>query len=169
MDRPSSSYGGLPPSSTVLNLQLIMIRILRRRLNRLGSLRHLLLRLLRRRRRRFPYYAITVLISITHIHFPLILSGASLVVLALVSISLVFPVLLDEVCEILDGAGAGVGDWVVLAARGEELDGWEAGDLVGDVVGGGVDFGDGDLGGEGRGAGVHGGEFFVFGGQPGKK
>jgi len=58
------------------------------------------------------------------------------------------PVLLDEVGQVLDGAGAGVGDRGVLLAGGEELDGREALDLVGDVVGGCVDLGDDDLGGE---------------------
>jgi len=74
-----------------------------------------------------------------------------------VGVDLVLAVLLDEGCEILDGARARVRDWVGLCASGEELDGGEAGDLVGDVVGGRVDFGDGDLFGVGRVVEVEGG------------
>lgn len=68
-----------------------------------------------------------------------------------------FAVLLDEGREILDGARARVRDRVGFGAGGEELDGGEAGDLVGDVVGGRVDFGDGDLFGVGRVVEVEGG------------
>ena len=78
---------------------------------------------------------------------------------------MVFPVLLDESGEVFDGARAAVEDGRVLAAGGEELDGWEALDFVGDVVGCGVDFGDCYFGGEGGVFGVEGCEFFVFGGE----
>lgn len=165
----SASYGlrpsPLPLSSSdhgslTSNLQLIMIRILSGRLDGLGSFT----RLLRRRLGRLAYHAIAFLVGIAHIHIPIV--RASLV-LSFISISLVLAVLLDEVGQILDGAGARVGDGRILAAGGEELDGWEAGDLVGNIVGGGVDFGNCDFGGEGGGAGIEGGEFFIFGGQPG--
>ena len=67
-------------------------------------------------------------------------------------------VFLDELGEVLDGAITLVFDRRVLGAGGEELDGGEALDLIGDVVGRGIDFGDGD-----GGVGVEGAEFFVFG------
>ena len=63
-------------------------------------------------------------------------------ILTLVSIDLVLAILLDEGREVLDSPGAAVGEGLGLCASGEELDGWEALDLVGDVVGRGVDFGD---------------------------
>lgn len=56
---------------------------------------------------------------------------------------LVGAVLLDELQQVLDGAGAGVVNGSVLLASGEELDGGEALDLIGNVVGGGVNLGDG--------------------------
>jgi len=62
-----------------------------------------------------------------------------------VGVDLVLAVLLDEGGEVLDGARARVRDGVGLGAGGEEFDGGEAGDLVGNVVGGRVDFGDGHL------------------------
>ena len=67
---------------------------------------------------------------------------------------------LDELGQVLDGAVAAVLDGRGLGARGEELDGREALDLVRDVVGCGVDFGD-----RYGVAGVQGGEFFVLGGE----
>lgn len=79
----------------------------------------------------------------------------------LVSVNLVFAVLLDERSQVLDGAGAGVCDGLRFAASGEELDGGEALDLVGDVVGCGVHLSNGHF----AGGGIHGGELFVFGGQ----
>ena len=61
-------------------------------------------------------------------------------------------VLLDELSEVLNGAGAGVVDGSVLLAGGEELDGRETLDLIRDVVGGSVNLGDGHKLGElGRG------------------
>lgn len=78
-----------------------------------------------------------------------------------VGIDFVFAILLDELSQVFDGARAGVDDWFLFTAGGEELDGGEALDLVGNVVGCGVYFCNGYLG---RG-GVHGCEFFVFGCQ----
>ena len=78
-----------------------------------------------------------------------------------VSVVLVFAVGLDESGEVLGGAGTGVGQRLGLATGGEELDGWETGDLVRDVVGGGVDFGDDNFGV----GGVFGGELIVLGGK----
>lgn len=74
-----------------------------------------------------------------------------------VGIDFVFSVLLDEVGEILNGARAGVVDGVGFGAGREELDGGEALNLVRDVVGGCVDFGDGNLFGEGGVGSVEGG------------
>lgn len=62
-----------------------------------------------------------------------------------VGIDLPLSVLLDEVGEVLDGTGASVFNWGGLGASWEELDGWEALDLIWDVVGGGIDLGDNDL------------------------
>ena len=77
-------------------------------------------------------------------------------------------VLGDELGEVLDRAGAGVVDGGVLLAGGVEFDGGEAGDFVGDVVEGRVDFGDGDFGLVVWVGLVEGGEFFVFGGEAGE-
>jgi hypothetical protein len=60
-------------------------------------------------------------------------------------LGLVLAVLLDEVGEVLDGARALVGDGSVLSTSGEELDGGESLNLVGDIVQGSVDLGDDDL------------------------
>lgn len=68
------------------------------------------------------------------------LAGFGLV-LALVSIDLVFAIFLDEVCKILDGAGSRVENGLRFAASREELDSGEALDLIRYVVGGGIDFG----------------------------
>ena len=62
-----------------------------------------------------------------------------------VSGNLVATVLGDEGGEVLDGAGTAVLNGLTLAVGGEELDGGETLDLIGDVVGGGIDLGDGDL------------------------
>ncbi len=137
-------------------LSPIVIAIPHRRLHRLRRLTrptHNLLRHLGGRRRLLAH-------GIRIRHFRL-----SRLVLALHHIDLVFAVFLDEGGEILDGAGAAVDDGLGFGAGGEELDGWEAGDFVGNIVGGGVDFGNGNLGGVA--GGVHGGEFFVFGGKTG--
>jgi hypothetical protein len=53
--------------------------------------------------------------------------------------------LLDELGELLDCAAAGEGDWLVLLIAREELDGREALDVIGHVVGGSIDLGDSDL------------------------
>jgi hypothetical protein len=71
------------------------------------------------------------------------------VVLGGVGVNLVGAFLLDELGEILNGAVALVCDGVGLVAGDKELEGGEALDLIRNVVGGGVDLGDGDLGGGG--------------------
>ena len=80
------------------------------------------------------------------------------VVLALIGIDLVLAVFLDEGGEIFNGARAGVSQGFGLGASWEELDRWETLDLIGHIVGGGVDFGNGDFGG----GGIHGGELIVL-------
>lgn len=54
----------------------------------------------------------------------------------------------DESSKVLHSAAAAVVDGSVLGASGVELDGGEALDLFRNVVGGGVDLGDGDVVGE---------------------
>lgn len=66
-------------------------------------------------------------------------------IISYVCVNLVGTILLDEGGKVLDRAGAAVGDWRVLLASGVELDGGEALDFIRDVVGGGIDLGDGDL------------------------
>lgn len=95
------------------------------------------------------------------------LRGRLAVILAHVDVGGVLAVVLDELSEVLDGAGTGVDDGFGFAAGGEQLDGGEALDLVGDVVGRGVDFGDGDLGCESRVGAVQESELFVFWGEAG--
>jgi hypothetical protein len=63
-----------------------------------------------------------------------------------VSVDTEFSVLGDEFGEVFDGAVALVFNGFVFVVGGVEFYGWETGDFVGDVVGGGVDFGDGDGG-----------------------
>jgi hypothetical protein len=75
---------------------------------------------------------------------------------------LVAAVVADELGEGLDRASAGVLHGLVLGAGLEELDGREAGDVIGNVVEGGVDLGDGDLVGE---SGVLLGQLVVLGGE----
>lgn len=75
---------------------------------------------------------------------------------------LVAAVVADEIGQSLDGAGTVVLHGLVLGAGLEELDGGEAGDVIGDVVGGGVDLGNGHLVGE---SGVLGGELVVLGSE----
>jgi hypothetical protein len=60
-------------------------------------------------------------------------------------LDLVGAVLLNELDEVLNGAGAGVVNGGVLLASGEKLDGREALDLIGNIVGGGIDLGDSHL------------------------
>jgi hypothetical protein len=62
---------------------------------------------------------------------------------------LVAAVVTDELGKGLDGTSAAVLDRLVLGASLEELDGREARDVIGNVVGGGINLGDGDLVGEG--------------------
>lgn len=73
--------------------------------------------------------------------FLVLLRGFSLV-LALVGIDLVGTVLLYEGDEIFDSARAGVSDRLQFLASREEFDGWEALDLIWDIVGGSVNLGD---------------------------
>ena len=54
-------------------------------------------------------------------------------------------VVADESNEVFDGAGASILDGRGLGVTREELDGWEAANLVGNVIEGCVDFGDGYL------------------------
>lgn len=75
---------------------------------------------------------------------------------------LVAAVVADEVGQSLDGAGTVVLHGLVLGAGLEELDGGEARDVIRDVVGGGVDLGNGHLVGE---SGVLGGELVVLGSE----
>ena len=63
---------------------------------------------------------------------------------------LVATVVANELGKSLNGAGAAVLDGLVLGTGLEELDGREARDVIGNVVGGGINLGDGDLVGEGR-------------------
>ena len=62
-----------------------------------------------------------------------------------IGIDLVRTVIADKICEIFNGAGAGVLDWVlILLVCGEKFDRWEALDLVGNVVRCSVNFSNGD-------------------------
>ena len=61
-------------------------------------------------------------------------------------INLVLSVLLDEVGKVFDSPCAGVLNRRVFGTGREQLDGGEASNWVGDIVGGGIDLGDGDLG-----------------------
>jgi hypothetical protein len=63
---------------------------------------------------------------------------------------LVAAVVADELGEGFDGASARVLHGLVLGAGLEELDGGEASDVIGNVVEGGINLGDGDLVGESR-------------------
>jgi hypothetical protein len=80
-----------------------------------------------------------------------------------VGVDLVLAVLLDEVGKILDGSGPGVVNRDIFGTGGEELDSWEALDLLGDVVGGGINLGDGHFGREVRVLSVESTEGIVFG------
>lgn len=83
-------------------------------------------------------------------------------VLTLVGINFVLSILLDEGGQVFDGTRALVNDGAVLLAGGEKFDGWEAGNLVWNVIGGGIYFGDGDLGIESRFRSVQFGKLLVF-------
>jgi hypothetical protein len=75
---------------------------------------------------------------------------------------LVAAVVANKLSKGLNGAGAAVLDGLVLGAGLEELDGRETRDVIGNVVGGGVNLGDGDLVGEGR---VLLGKLIILGGE----
>jgi hypothetical protein len=81
---------------------------------------------------------------------------------SLVGIDLPLAVLLDEVGKVLDGTGTSVFNWRSLGASWEKLDGWEALDLIWNIVGSSVDLGDDDLVTEIL---VESGELIVLGGQ----
>lgn len=80
------------------------------------------------------------------------------------TVNLVLAVLLDEGDKVLDGAVTSVLNGRVLGARGVDLDGREASDGVGHIVGGGVDLSDGDLLAQ-LGAGVESSKFLVLGSE----
>ena len=61
-----------------------------------------------------------------------------------VGVDLVASVVADEVCEVLDSSRTTVLDGRRLVLGGEELDGGETLDLIGNVVEGSVDLGDGN-------------------------
>lgn len=146
-----------PPHRITTHLQLIMLAAVIRAVGishgGLHGLRGVARRALRRLGRR--------LCRLAHALGQGGLGVVARLVLALERVHLVLAVLLDELGEVFDGARAGVGDWFLFATGGEEFDGREALDFVGDVVGCGVHFGDGDFGA----GGIHGSELFVFGGQ----
>jgi hypothetical protein len=77
-------------------------------------------------------------------------------------IDAVLAVLLNEVCKVLHGAGTRVLNWGILGAGREELNGGESSDGVRNVVSGGVNLGDGDLGLEFFVAGVQLGQLLVL-------
>lgn len=89
---------------------------------------------------------------------------ASLLGLALTTghaLGLVFAVLLDKSGQVLHGARPRILNGLALGTSRVELDGREASDRIRDVVGGGVDLGNGDL--LGQITRVHLGELVVFG------
>lgn len=71
--------------------------------------------------------------------------GLSLGRLGGLDISLVVAVLLDEVEEVLNGTRSSVVNGRVLGLGGEELNGGEAGNVIRNVVGSGIDLGNDDL------------------------
>lgn len=100
------------------------------------------------------------------------LAGLVLISLVLglgVGVNAVAAVLGDELGEVLNSARAAVLNGLVLLASGEQLDGGEALDLIGNVVGGSVDLGDGNLGGVVGVLGEEGGELIVLGRETAKR
>lgn len=83
------------------------------------------------------------------------------------AIDLVLAVLLDEGDKVLDGARTVVLNRLILLASRVELDGGEASDGVGHIVGSGIDLGDDDLLLEVGNVGVQGGELIVLGSKTG--
>lgn len=61
-------------------------------------------------------------------------------------INLVLSVLLDEVGKVFDCPCAGIFNRRVFGTGREQLDGRESSNRIGDIVGGRIDLGDGDLG-----------------------
>lgn len=80
-------------------------------------------------------------------------------------VDLVGALLLDEVGQVFDSPRPGVLNWRVLRASGEEFDGREALDRVGNVIRGSVDLGHRHLGGKLR-VGVELGELLVLRSEP---
>lgn len=87
--------------------------------------------------------------------------------LGVVGVNVVAAVLGDELGEVLNRARAAVLNGLVLLAGAEKLDGGEALDLIGNVVRGSIDLGDGNLGGEVGVLSVEGSELVVLGGETG--
>lgn len=85
--------------------------------------------------------------------------------LGVVGVNVVAAVLGDELGEVLNRARAAVLNGLVLLAGAEKLDGGEALDLIGNVVRGSIDLGDGNLGGEVGVLSVEGSELVVLGGE----
>ena len=81
------------------------------------------------------------------------------------TINLVLAVLLDEGNKVLNSTGTSVLNWGVLSTSGVDLDGGEASDGIGHIVGSGIDLGDGDLLAQLGNVGVQSGELLVLGGQ----
>ena len=80
-----------------------------------------------------------------------------------ISVSLVLAVLLDEVGQVIHSPGAEILNRRVLGASGEQLDSGEASDRLRDIVGSGIDLGNGDLG--AKTIGVEAGELVVLRGK----
>src|SRR6187402_3449360 len=59
-----------------------------------------------------------------------------------------FAILLDELYEVLDATASAVGDWVLLVTSLVELDSRETLNLIGNIIQGRIDLGDGNLIGE---------------------
>jgi len=81
------------------------------------------------------------------------------------TVNLILAVLLDEGDKVLDGAGAVVLNGLVLLAGGVQLDGREASDGVGHIVGSGIDLSHNNLLLELRDISVQSGELLVLGSQ----
>lgn len=80
-----------------------------------------------------------------------------------VSVSLVLAVLLHEVGQVIHTPGAKILNRRILGASGEQLDGGEASDRLRDIVGSGIDLGNGDLG--AKTIGIEAGELVVLRGE----
>lgn len=83
------------------------------------------------------------------------------------AVHLVLAVLLDEGNEVLNGTGTGVLNRGVLGTSGVELDGGEASDGIGHIVGSGVNLGHGNLLIQLRDIGVQSSKLLVLGSKTG--